>query len=271
MSELHDSVHAFADGELSPTEAEAFREHLGTCARCQEELEDVLQLQALGARLAEEETTAPAQGSPRPRAFRPKWSRRRMALVAVMGGSLAAALGLLVLRAGPAETPGTGTLVAMAPTRSMEERLSYPGAAGYRPYGVNRSGGQPSLERVPLETLARLEQAGDAHGVAIGHLLRGEQEKARAQLQEAGDSPDVDNDRAVLALERRAPAEALSLLERVLQAHPRHPQALWNRALALRALGRTVEAAEGFRQVESLGEPGWSEEARARAEALERR
>ena len=29
--EIHDLVHAFADGELEPAEAESFREHLGTC------------------------------------------------------------------------------------------------------------------------------------------------------------------------------------------------------------------------------------------------
>jgi tetratricopeptide (TPR) repeat protein len=274
MSELHDRVHAFADGDLSAEEAGAFRAHLGTCARCQEELEDVLQLQALGARLAAEAPRTPAVEGSRPRAFRPAWSLRRTKLAAAaVGGLLAVALNLLVLREGPPEPPeslGPGAL-ALAPTRTLEARLSHPGAAAYRPYGVSRSGGQAPLELVPLETLVRLEQAGDFHGVATGHLLRGEPEKARAQLQRAGRSPQVDSDKAVLALARGEPAEALRLLDGVLQAHPRHPQALWNRALALHALGREAEAAEAFRQVAALGEPGWSEEARERAEALERR
>ena len=42
----HDDVHAFADGELSPAEAASFRAHLAECARCQAELNDILQLTA---------------------------------------------------------------------------------------------------------------------------------------------------------------------------------------------------------------------------------
>ena len=37
-----DDVHAFADGELAPDEAERFRTHLADCARCQAELHDIL-------------------------------------------------------------------------------------------------------------------------------------------------------------------------------------------------------------------------------------
>src|SRR5512141_2356795 len=58
--DIHDLVHAFADGELEPAEADAFREHLGTCERCQAELDDILQLQALSGRLAAEAKQAPA-------------------------------------------------------------------------------------------------------------------------------------------------------------------------------------------------------------------
>ena len=31
MNEIHDQVHAFADGELSPVEADAFELHLAAC------------------------------------------------------------------------------------------------------------------------------------------------------------------------------------------------------------------------------------------------
>ena len=122
--DIHDLVHAFADGELEPAEAEAFREHLGTCEQCQAELDDILQLQSLSGRLASmdakqvpaPEMAAPSVETARPveaarraedeaaasRAFRPAWSRRRrVGLSVVLGGALAAAFALAVLR-----TPG---------------------------------------------------------------------------------------------------------------------------------------------------------------------
>jgi anti-sigma factor RsiW len=51
VSEICESLHAFADGELPAEEAEVFLGHLGTCSRCQAELHDVLQLQGMTAAL----------------------------------------------------------------------------------------------------------------------------------------------------------------------------------------------------------------------------
>ena len=79
---------------------------------------------------------------------------------------------------------------------------------------------------------------------------------------------DLDNDRAVVAMAAGDLRGALELLEGVLRRIPDHPQALWNRALVLRALGRPVPAAEAFEAVARRGEPGWSEEAGIRALAL---
>src|SRR5262245_44315636 len=152
--EIHDLVHAFADGELETAEAATFREHLGTCAQCQAELDDILQLQALSGRLASMEAKQasaaverlPAAEAARPpaqaartaeaprsseeaasRAFRPAWSRRRrMGLTVLLGGALAAAFALVVLRSPGVGPGGVGPeALALAPTRSMEARLSY--------------------------------------------------------------------------------------------------------------------------------------------------
>jgi len=141
--DIHDQVHAFADGELSPEEADTFRVHLGTCAQCQAELEDILQLQALGGRLAETRQAEVPRPSVRTqqggshsldaapsRAFRPAWSRRRNLVAAVaLTGSLAAVLALGVFRAPGllGGEPGREAL-ALAPTRSLEARLSWSGA-----------------------------------------------------------------------------------------------------------------------------------------------
>ena len=288
-SDIHDLVHAFADGELEPAEAESFRQHLGTCEQCQAELDDILQLQALSGRLATleakqapapEQTARPpikvSAESPRPsqepRAFKPAWSRRRRAgLAVVLGGALAAAFALAVLR-----NPGVGPegggheALALAPTRSLEARLSYGGASAWRPYGVKRSGTERALEMVPLSTQAKLEKAGDVHGLATTYLLRGERDSAAEYLGKLSTSPDVDSDRAVVALSKGELEQALILLEGVLEKAPRHAPALWNRGLVLRELGLELLAAESFGQVAALNEPGWSEEARERQAALER-
>ncbi len=272
---IHDTVHAFADGELTPPEADAFRVHLGTCAQCQAELADVLQLQALGGRLAEEQarpapSSQPSREAP-VRAFQPRWSQRRRVLGAVLGGALAAAFGFALLRTPSSEVPGLdgAETLALAPTRSLEARLSYSGASAYRPYGVKRSGGERPAEKVPLKTLAKLEEVGDAHGLATAYLLSGEREQAAAQLRNAPGHPDVDSDRAVLALTKGALEEALALLDGVLEKHPQHPQALWNRGLVLRELGLERAAAQSFARVAALNEPGWSDEARERLRSLE--
>jgi hypothetical protein len=278
--DIHDLVHAFADGELEPAEAESFREHLGTCEQCQAELDDILQLQALSGRLASMDAKpAPAPAEPPrqaeaapSRAFRPAWSRRKRAgLGVILGGALAAAFAVAVLR-----TPGTGLdggkpeALALAPTRSMEARLSYEGASGWRPYGVKRSGNERALERVPLETQAKLEKAGDLHGLATTFILRGEKDQAAEYLSKLSSSPDVDSDRALVALSKGSLEEALILLEGVLEKAPNHAPALWNRGLVLRELGLDLLAAESFAKVAALNEPGWSNEAREYKALLER-
>ncbi|WP_163997812.1 CHAT domain-containing protein [Pyxidicoccus caerfyrddinensis] len=275
--DIHDQVHAFADGELSPEEADVFRAHLGTCAQCQEDLNDILQLQALGGRLGEMDAQPvqpvhPHRDAAPSRAFRPAWSRRgnRVAALA-LAGSLAAVLAVVVLRS-PDVVPQTAhDAMALAPTRSMEARLSWSGASAHRPYGVLRSGDERPRELVPLQQLAKLEEAGDLHGLATGHLLRGERDQAAEYLQRAPASPDVDSDKAVVALSKGELEEALILLDGVLEKHPQHPEALWNRALVLRELGLDALAADAFDAVAGLREPGWAEEAKERAAALRRR
>ena len=284
--DIHDQVHAFADGELSPEEADTFRVHLGTCAHCQAELEDILQLQALGGRLAETPQAEVPQPSVRTRqggshswdaapsrAFRPAWNRRRNLVAAVaLTGSLAAVLALGVFRApGLLGAESGREALALAPTRSLEARLSWSGARAHRPYGVMRSGSERPRERVSLQKLAKLEEAGDLHGLATGHLLRGEEAQAAEYLQRAPASPDVDSDRAVVALTQGELEEALTLLDGVLEKHLQHPEALWNRALVLRELGLDALAADAFDAVEALRELGWAEEAKERAAALRRR
>ncbi len=249
---LHDQVHPFADGELSPQEADDFRVHLGGCARCQGELSDILQLQAL-----------PAQAPARPAARLFHLPRSLL----LMGSALAASVllvALVALRRPEADAP---VQLALASTRTFEGRMAYGGASDWRPYGVSRAGAQLE-EPVALPLLARLEAQGQWHGLGAGQLLRGDFAAAQAALDKAGPGADVEADRAALALAKGDAAQALGHAASALRQREGHPAALWNYALAARALGMPALAAQTFGALATGGERGWSEEAKARAAAL---
>ncbi|MFP2925193.1 CHAT domain-containing protein [Pyxidicoccus sp. 3LG] len=106
------------------------------------------------------------------------------------------------------------------------------------------------------------------HGLAAAYLVRGNSGMAAPYLAKAGESPDVASDKALMALDRKDYATALTLLEGALRAQPKHAQALWNRGLVLRELDLWLLAAQSFEAVAELGEHGWAAEARVRAKAL---
>ncbi len=250
-----DELHAFADGELERAEAERFREHLATCARCQRELEDVLQLASLSGELEKKE---------RARVLLFPFKPTRRAAFALVSAVAAAAAVVLVVKLPRTEADPYG----LGESRPLEARLTHAGASEYRRYDVARDASSGSARAVPLAGLARMEEKGDVHGVATGHLLRGERDQAALLLAKASTSADVQSDRAVVALSRGAADEALLLLDGALKLRPGHPQATWNRGLVLRELGLPLAAAEAFAEVVKLREPGWADEAARRVETL---
>jgi hypothetical protein len=294
MSHPHDQLAAYVDGELDPTESEAFAQHLAGCAACRNELHDVLQLVALEVTARNPRPLArgssppvalhmagdPAWDAPAITAMdrsptavgQPRRSRRR----ALGTGVFAAAAAVVVSVAAwqmlvPArEDPAAPLLVLTAPIRTIEGRISYAAADRHRSYDVVRAGGRGSAsEATSLDTLAQLERRNDFHGVAAASLLDGDLKRAAEYLNRAAPGPDVAADRALIKLVAGQPEEALIALNDVLSAAPRHPQALWNRALALRDLGLVLSAAEAFEAVAALNESGWGDEARLRAHQLE--
>ncbi len=254
---LHDWLDAFADGALEGDQAEEFRLHLAACAQCQARLSEVLQLRSLEFSLREAKE-APGESW---------WQALALRRFAMVGGALAALAVTLVLW----PRPGPVDFFADLKHRPLEARLSWTGAQTYRPYEVLRSSARRQAVPVPLKTLAALEERGDLHGVGVGQLLRGELEQAADVLGRGPDEPGRLSDLAVVALERGQPEQALALVDEALQKSPQHPQALWNRALALEALSLDLSAADAFFVVAGLGEPGWAAEARERAETLRRR
>lgn len=262
MNELCGRLERFVDGELEPVDAENFRHHLTRCDRCEARMKELVAMELL----ADDAVGASAGAAPNVVRGPPAWRRKTWLMVVPL--ALAAGLASLVLVPRTASLPDTPeAFLSHASTRRLEARVTHPGADGYRPYEVMRSGGT-APQPLPMREMARLEEAGDERGVAMAFLLRGELDQASAHLDKLPASPDLDTDRAVLALQRGAPEEALPLLERALKARPGHPQALWNRGLAMQGLGLWLKAAESFEQVAALKEPGWSQEAAERARRL---
>lgn len=262
MSELCERLERFVDGELPPVDAENFRHHLTRCGTCESRMKELVALELLADDAVGPGDEAPAPGpviTPGP----PAWRRKTWLMMVPL--ALAAGLATLVLVSRSDSQPDANALwLTQAPTRSLEARLTHPGVDRYRPYEVMRSEGSRPLP-LPMREMARLEKAGDGRGIATAFLLRGDLGQAAAQLDTQPPSPDLDSDRAVLALQRQDWEAALALLERALKASPQHPQALWNRGLALQGLGLWLKAAESFEQVAALKEPGWSQEAGGRA------
>ncbi|MFP2910682.1 CHAT domain-containing protein [Pyxidicoccus sp. 3LFB2] len=150
---------------------------------------------------------------------------------------------------------------------NIEARLTHPEAD--KPRQRTSSGGCPvPPEPIPLRELARLEEAGDWGGIAAAYALQGEWNQAASFLERMPASPHRDSDLAAVHLARGAHEKALSLLDAVLASNPKHPQALWNRALVLQEMGLAMKAAETYEQVAALNEPGWGREAHAHALTL---
>ncbi|WP_158620387.1 MULTISPECIES: CHAT domain-containing protein [Corallococcus] len=190
-----------------------------------------------------------------------------------VGLVLCGLLGFGAVRAWKQQAPAPGTRalwLADLPTRPLEVRLSLPAADVYRPYAPPRA--PDTLARpVPLGPLSKLEEHGDAHGVAVSYLLHGDTEQALAHLGRTPSSQDRDSDQAAALLLRGRHDEALTLLDATLEAAPDHPQARWNRAVLTRELGLSLVAATTFEEVAARAEPGWSEEAREQARSLRAR
>ncbi|OJH38337.1 CHAT domain-containing protein [Cystobacter ferrugineus] len=268
VDSLCENVELFVDGELAPEDAEAFRQHLPGCARCQRGVTDLLQLKLLAHRHPERAgARAPVAFSRAPRAT--LWRRP---LVLVPATLAAALLVLVAVRLLLPSTPRQDVWLAQRPQRLLEARLGYSSADGHRPLAARMMGGSDNPEELPFEDMAWLKQE-DLHGLAAAYLVRddpGLADRALQTLEPMEHSPELDNDRAVALLLKGEPRDALRLVDGVLEQHPRHAQALWNRGLALRQLDLPLLAARAFTEVAALKEPGWSEEAAQKAEALRR-
>jgi cellulose synthase operon protein C len=268
-------LHPFLDGELDDARASAFRRHLGACPRCPPELEAAVLTDATAeamlpqpARHETMEIRAPVAPAPAPDEVAARRRRRLLgsSLAVALGAAAAAALVIFQLGRSPG---GEVAWMSEGSHRTIEARLGYAGAGGYRPLRRERGNGAGARGRQGREAaLAELAARGDEHGLGVMFLIEGQHARALGHLEQAVPTPALLVDRAAVAIEQGDGDRALDLADRALAQQPRYPPALWNRALALELVGRTAEAALAFEELASLGEDGWSEEARQRALSL---
>jgi len=274
MSSPCDLVQDFFDGELEPAQAETYRQHAATCARCQRKLMALAQLHALEVKHLQGPAGEPVdRPSPVARLPRPGPAPRWLWAAGGAGVALAAMLVVGIFWWTNAWSVPDSTWDPGAGKRWVDARSAFERARKYRPPELGVLG--PSTRAAPShEVLGRLEHKGEPLGKASALLLLGTKsgaEEAGEILEKLKPSADVLSEMAFMHLVRRDKGdaeEALRLTDRALALDPQHGPALWNRALALEALQLQFVAARAFEAAAALGEPGWSEEARQRATSL---
>jgi len=245
----------FADGELEAEAAERFRGHLAACDRCRRELCDLVSLEMAAARAVEEAPAWARLGRAR-EALRARW-RAAAAVAAGMAAVATAAVAVMAVQLSELR-------MLQSPVRAMEVRLPNRPHQQLSP----ARGPEEASPELPLLALGWLTWRGDSLGIAEAYLVRGQLQPAERWLARAEVGADALAARAALDLLAGRPEDAVRDAEEALRRDGRSSSALWNRALALRALQLPLVAAQSFDAVAALGEPGWAEEARASAAAL---
>ncbi|HEX7838623.1 MAG TPA: CHAT domain-containing protein [Kofleriaceae bacterium] len=291
MSEPCSDLVRFADDELDPERAAAFRAHLPTCAACRTGLLEAIQLDARLSTLTpsanpeppvepavEPPIASPIAPPPVARAAtaiaKPK---RRYRFAALGGGALAPIAALAVYLITRPVEPDPRIVFAELKTRPYDVRFAYADAAGYRPIREPmRGAGDPASERIPYAALAAFERHHDGHALAIARASNGDKPADVAvQLRGLEQTPSVRSDRAAIELLTTSKDNIEPILTELEalrgSADPAVARAArWNYAILLSRLDLPLSAAQAFQAIAGDHEPGWGDEARTRAEAEDR-
>lgn len=166
------------------------------------------------------------------------------------------------------------------PYRTVEGRLCGFEFRRLPPYGGEAR--QQTTAHVVAAARTVVAGAEDEHARGVAFLLLGRNADAVAHLQRAASSNGdarVWNDLAAAlvafgqaAADQHAFAEALAAADRALALQPRMPEALFNRAVALRALRLKEAAARAFLRYAAVDpSTGWTDEALASTSRLRAR
>jgi cellulose synthase operon protein C len=262
-----DQVGMFVDGELDAERAEAFRQHLVHCARCQSEMHALLQLAGLA-----EEASHPDARSAQPVALpHPAFLvRKRVGRLAMAGGAVLAAAMVGVVMFKQRQATDVPALLASVDTRSVSGWPSALGVVTYHGYDTVRGVAPPAPSAGLATAELRAEQAENWRTAGTLALLRRDFPRADGFLARLPPTPDVLADRGLIRLEQGNCDEALEYLDQALRKEVGYAPAQFNRGLCLRRMDLVAAAASTFGGLASANLGGWSAEARAQADDLER-
>jgi tetratricopeptide (TPR) repeat protein len=165
-------------------------------------------------------------------------------------------------------------------SRPVEARLSgFP----YREWHVNRGGvegdsnADPAVLRLEVRAGELLQRTGNGaemlHSHGLAHLLINERKEAVVELAAAALKRPTDahywSDLAAAHIASGEHGQALSAADHALAIDPRSTEALFNRALALERLDRTVEAITAYKKYVAIDPASpWANDARNNLEHL---
>jgi predicted Zn-dependent protease len=264
-----DQLGPFVDGELLPEEAAAFRKHLVVCARCQQEMHGLMQLSALAEQARVQRPVERLEIAPVVAALDRRARPRRAAWMGVVGAVAIAAAVVLALR-GHSSGPGLPAVLASLDSRSVSGWPSAMGPSLYRAYQTSRGTAPPRGSDALARAELRFEATGDLRALATLSLLRRDFDRADGYLAELLQTPDVLADRGLVRLEQSRCADALELLDHALFLQPDNLPARYNRALCLKQLRLPFAAEKALSPVTTARAGGWSEEASAEHDSLDR-
>jgi cellulose synthase operon protein C len=280
----------FADGELEPEGADAFRSHLESCADCRSGLLEAIQLGVrLGALNPPSEHVAPAPQSraqspevlplsPAPASWTPARGRKPR-LPYWTATVFAAAIVLIILLIRPPTTPPPPNAFAGLTARPFDVRIAYGDAAPYLPTQDHMLGAAgASGDAISYAALDAYQKHHDGHALAIAQAYNGEDlTRVAEQLRKLEPrTPAIRSDLAaieILTTREDNTEPVLAELEALQRSDdPAVARtARWNYALLLSRLDLPLSAARVFRAIADGHEPGWAEEARMRADAQDAR
>jgi hypothetical protein len=156
-----DLADPFADGELDADAAAPFRAHLPACRRCRRRVYDLMMLEVVGQTTVLPPATQPLRPIASLSWFRQRRSLGPKLITTATALAAVAVLVIVLMRPRPDAQP---IVLALAPTRALEPRLSWPGADRYRAHAVTRAAGTRVHEAVSFAALERLRARGDLRG-----------------------------------------------------------------------------------------------------------
>jgi CHAT domain-containing protein/tetratricopeptide (TPR) repeat protein len=267
------TMAAFFDGTLPAAEVATVASHLRECSECRTVVGETARF--------EREDEARTRRSP---LISRAWWLAAAAILAM------AVIGIPLLRVQLART--SDPIARLIEAVPRDHRLVEPRLAGFRWARLQSSArGSAAVDPADLKltgaagdvlekTLDRRDPAGD-HAKGVAYLLIGRTTESIASLEQSAQRANdwrVWNDlaaaRYALAIDGKSPSqlpEALASADRALRLQPDTPEALFNRALILEALGVKDQARRAWKQYLAADpSSAWSNEAREHLRQLER-